>query len=52
MNIDIQVDGGITPENVKKVVSAGANIIVAGSAIFGSNDIKQTVKLFRENSVV
>ena len=39
-------------ENVKKVVSAGANIIVAGSAIFGSNDIKQTVKLFRENSVV
>ena len=52
VNIDIQVDGGITPENVKKVVSAGANIIVAGSAIFGSNDIKQTVKLFRENSVV
>ncbi len=52
LNIDIQVDGGVTPENVNKVVSAGANIIVAGSAIFGSKDIKQAVKLFRENSVV
>ncbi len=52
VNIDIQVDGGITPENVNKVVSAGANIIVAGSAIFSSDDIKHTVRLFRENSVV
>ena len=39
-------------ENVNKVVSAGANIIVAGSAIFSSDDIKHTVRLFRENSVV
>ena len=34
INIDIQVDGGITPDNVKLATSAGANIIVAGSAIF------------------
>lgn len=50
LNIDIQVDGGIKPDNVAKVVKAGANIIVAGSAIFNSEDIEETVKLFRKNS--
>lgn len=49
--VDIQVDGGIKEENIHKVVEAGANIIVAGSAIFGSNDIPQTVKNLRENSL-
>ncbi len=50
LKVDIQVDGGIKPDNVAKVVEAGANIIVAGSAIFNSEDIGETVKLFRENS--
>ncbi|MBP2026626.1 ribulose-phosphate 3-epimerase [Acetoanaerobium pronyense] len=49
-NLEIQVDGGITPDNVKLVVDAGANVVVAGSAIFGTNDIENTVKLFRKNS--
>lgn len=51
LEVDIQVDGGIKGENIHKVVEAGANIIVAGSAIFGSNDIAQTVKNLRENSL-
>lgn len=50
LNVDIQVDGGIKPENVAKVVKAGANVIVAGSAIFNSDDIKSTVDLFRKKS--
>ena len=50
LNVDIQVDGGINPNNIDKVVKAGANIIVAGSAIFNSDDISQTVKLMRENA--
>lgn len=50
LNVDIQVDGGIKPNNVDKVVKAGANIIVAGSAIFNSDDIESTVNLFRENA--
>lgn len=50
LNVDIQVDGGIKPENVNKVVEAGANIIVAGSAIFNSNNISETVQLFRKNA--
>lgn len=49
-NLEIQVDGGITPDNVKLVVDAGANVVVAGSAIFGTNDIENTVNLFRKNS--
>lgn len=51
LEVDIQVDGGIKEENIHKVVEAGANIIVAGSAIFGSDDILQTVKNLRENSL-
>ena len=50
LKVDIQVDGGIKPDNVDKVVKAGANIIVAGSAIFNSDDIQHTVDLFRKNS--
>ncbi len=45
---DIQVDGGINLNNVKEVVDAGANIFVAGSAIFNTESIKNTVKAFRE----
>ena len=52
LKIDIQVDGGIKPENVHKVVEAGANIIVAGSAIFNSDCIPHTVELFRKNASV
>ena len=48
--MDIQVDGGIKPSNVSEVVKAGANVIVAGSAIFNSDDIEATVKEFRLNA--
>ncbi|GAU78749.1 ribulose-phosphate 3-epimerase [Fusibacter sp. 3D3] len=46
--IDIQVDGGINLDNVKAVVDAGATIIVAGSAIFNTDSIKETVLAFRD----
>ena len=36
-DLDIQVDGGITQNNVKVVLDAGANVIVAGSAVFQGN---------------
>lgn len=38
-DIDIEVDGGVYEENIKTVVDAGANVIVAGSAVFGKEDI-------------
>lgn len=40
--IDIQVDGGIYLTNVKEVLDAGANIIVAGSAVFKGNAAENT----------
>lgn len=48
LDVDIEVDGGIKASNVAKVVEAGANVIVAGSAIFGADDINKAVKGFRE----
>ena len=35
LNVDIEVDGGIKLDNVEEVLNAGANVIVAGSAVFG-----------------
>ena len=45
LEIDIEVDGGIKLDNVQKVLEAGANVIVAGSAVFGG-DVEQNVKDF------
>ncbi len=45
-SVDIQVDGGIKLNNVKKVIEAGANVIVAGSAVFGSDDVEATAREF------
>lgn len=46
-DLDIEVDGGITADNVKEVISAGANVIVAGSAVFRSVNMRQTIELLR-----
>ena len=48
LTCEIEVDGGINLKNVKEVVEAGATIIVAGSAIFNTPDIKKTVAAFRD----
>ena len=45
LNVDVQVDGGITIDNVHVVLEAGANVVVAGSAVF-KNDIEENVKNF------
>ena len=42
----IEVDGGIKLHNAKEVVDAGADVLVAGSAIFGTDDPVQTMKDF------
>jgi len=44
---DVEVDGGITHDNVEAVLRAGANIIVAGSAVF-QGDIEENVRGFLE----
>ena len=47
LNIDIQVDGGIYTHNVEEVLKAGANIIVAGSAVF-NGDTEANTKAMME----
>jgi len=47
INIDIEVDGGINLNNVKSLYSAGANVIVAGSAIYKSDDISDAIRQFK-----
>ncbi|KAF2600186.1 hypothetical protein F2Q68_00012468 [Brassica cretica] len=39
----IEVDGGVTPKNAYKVIEAGANALVAGSAVFGAKDYAEAV---------
>ena len=46
--IRLEVDGGITADNVGQVARAGADTFVAGSAIFGSDDYGATIETFRE----
>jgi ribulose-phosphate 3-epimerase len=46
-NTLIEVDGGINLENAKRVVQAGADILVVGNAIFSSSNIQETIKLFK-----
>ncbi len=45
LSIDIEVDGGITIDNVGELIAAGANVIVAGSAVF-NDDVTDNVKEF------
>ena len=42
LNVDIEVDGGIGLSNVREVLNAGANVIVAGSAVFGDRTAENT----------
>lgn len=50
LNTDIQVDGGIRVDNVHVVLEAGANVIVAGSAIF-KGDIGENIENMRRASI-
>ena len=48
---DIQVDGGMSTANVREIVKAGANIIVAGSAVFGGDSagrVREFLDIFKE----
>ncbi|MFA4874793.1 MAG: ribulose-phosphate 3-epimerase [bacterium] len=50
IQIPIEVDGGVTPANVSKVVDAGAEIVVAGSAIFEAEDYAAAIAALSKSS--
>ena len=45
LKTDIEVDGGVNLSNVEEIMSAGANIIVAGSAVF-NGDVAENTQMF------
>ena len=49
LNVELEVDGGIGPETINRVSSAGADVFVAGSAIYHSADYAETIRLMRKN---
>ena len=48
LEIDIQVDGGINLDTAKEAVSSGANVLVAGSAVFGKSDVGAVIKALKQ----
>lgn len=47
LTLDIEVDGGIKPDNVAEPAQAGANVFVAGSAVFGEKDYARVIRALR-----
>ena len=46
-NIDLEVDGGVNADTAKLVVDAGADVLVAGSAVFGAKDLAEAIQAIR-----
>ena len=49
-DIDVQVDGGINAETTKVAAAAGANVFVAGSAVFGAENPAEVIEMLREKA--
>jgi ribulose-phosphate 3-epimerase len=47
VELDLEVDGGVKPDNAATIKKAGANVLVAGSAIFGCDDYKKAIEALR-----
>jgi ribulose-phosphate 3-epimerase len=48
LHFKIAVDGGINPETIGRVASAGADVFVAGSAVFGQADYAEAIRRMRQ----
>lgn len=51
LTLDIEVDGGVNLENAKELICAGANVLVAGSAIYKSRDIREAVSSLKNGGI-
>ncbi|MGI5907934.1 MAG: ribulose-phosphate 3-epimerase [Christensenellales bacterium] len=47
LRVDIEVDGGVNAKNARRLIDAGANVLVAGSAVFLSEDPAKTIEALR-----
>ena len=48
-DLNIEVDGGLSEGTIDQAADAGANVIVAGSAVFGAKDSAGVIKVLRES---
>lgn len=51
LNVDIEIDGGVTLDNVEEVLGWGPNVIVVGSAIYKAEDVVSQTRLFKQKMV-
>lgn len=50
LSIELEVDGGVKADNIRQVAAAGADVFVAGSAVFGTDDYGATIRRLKENA--
>ncbi|KAL2653804.1 hypothetical protein R1flu_021932 [Riccia fluitans] len=48
-HLDIQVDGGLAPSTIDQAAAAGANVIVAGSSVFGAKEPASVIRILRQS---
>ncbi|NDO46819.1 ribulose-phosphate 3-epimerase [Clostridium sp. MD294] len=46
LSFDIEIDGGVNKDNVREILDTGVNVVVAGSAVFGTEDVENRTKEF------
>ncbi len=49
--IELEVDGGVKIDNIEEIAAAGADVFVAGSAVFSSNDYRETISRLQHNGL-
>lgn len=50
LNVELEVDGGVKTDNIGRIVAAGADVLVAGSAVFGTDDYRETIATLKHNA--
>jgi ribulose-phosphate 3-epimerase len=50
LDVKIEIDGGVTLENAKAIVDAGANVLVAGNTVFKAKDPRETIRQLKSIS--
>ncbi|MDK9705839.1 MAG: ribulose-phosphate 3-epimerase [Desulforhopalus sp.] len=52
LSVDIEIDGGVSGKTIEDIAAAGANIFVAGSAVYGSKNYRDTIEALRKMAVL
>ena len=50
LKVELEVDGGVKTDNIGRIAAAGADVLVAGSAVFGTDDYRETIVTLKRNA--